>query len=172
MPYYQAGDYYQGDYYQAGGIFGSIGKVLGGVAKSALNLTPIGRVISSVAPVVKQLVAPSVRPRPTGLMIAPPTPLTLPVENKPGIIGAAQRFFPGGATGLQVSLPMTGAMGVPAFGGGFGFRRRRINVTNVKALRRAGRRVKGFLKLARRLGALPISTSRKGKLYKAKRRKC
>lgn len=178
MPYYQAGDYYQGDYYQAGGIFSGIGKVLGGVAKTAFNLTPIGRAISTVAPVVKQLVAPSVRPRPTGLMIAPPTPLTLPVENKPGIIGAAERFFPGGGTGLQVAVPMMG------FGGRNGGRpghfkkdgtwtdraRPRMQVTNTRALKRAGRRVRGFLRIARQLGALPVGTGKGKKLFKRRRR--
>jgi len=49
----------------------------------------------------------------------------------PGIVAAGQRFFPGGETGY---MP----------------RRRRMNVGNVKALRRAMRRQEGFVKLARR----------------------
>lgn len=40
---------------------------------------------------------------------------------------------------------------------GVRLRRRRMRVTNVKALRRAGRRVHGFQKLARKLGALPVA---------------
>ena len=64
---------------------------------------------------------------------------------KPGIRGKLERFLPGGETGY---LP-----------------RRRMNVTNVKALRRAGRRVRGFLKLAIRLGAIPLNRG-KGKLYR------
>jgi len=47
--------------------------------------------------------------------------------------------------------------GVPTFFSGVGFRRRgrRMNVANVKALRRAGRRVEGFVKLAKSLIAMP-----------------
>ncbi len=48
----------------------------------------------------------------------------------PGVIAAGQRLFPGGATG-------------------FAPRRRRMNVGNAKALRRAIRRTDGFVKLAR-----------------------
>src|SRR6266850_523222 len=41
MPYYNAGDYYgRGDYYQAGGIFGSIGKFFGGIARKAVSFIP------------------------------------------------------------------------------------------------------------------------------------
>jgi len=50
----------------------------------------------------------------------------------PGLRGLGQRMVPGGATGY------------------FQPRRRRMNVGNVKALRRAMRRQEGFVKLARR----------------------
>jgi len=53
----------------------------------------------------------------------------------PGIRGAAERFFPGGRTGLQVGVQR---------------KRRRMNVTNDKALRRAIRRQAGFVKLAKK----------------------
>lgn len=141
MPYYQAGDYYQGDYYQAGGIFGSIGKALKKVAGTALSLTPVGRVAQAVIP---QLAAGPSFPKVTGFQ----APMVIP---KPGFGGVIERFLPGGESGYMVPT------------------RRRMNVTNVKALRRAGRRVRGFLKIARRLGALPVGTSSKGKLFKKKR---
>lgn len=142
MPYYMAGDYYQGDYYQAGGIFGSIGKFLGKAAKTvagtALSLTPAGGIAKALIPSLSG-----------GSVVGTPRPL-IPV---PGLTGIGQRLVPGGASGFML-------------GGG----RRRMNVTNVKALRRAGRRVRGFLKLARRLGALPVGTSGK-KLFKKSRRR-
>lgn len=60
------------------------------------------------------------------------------VEPVPGIPGAVQRFLPGGRTGFRV-----GPDGRPV-------RRRRMNVANAKALRRAIRRQSGFVKLARK----------------------
>jgi hypothetical protein len=67
MPYYAAGDYYKGDYYRAGdnyaagGLFGTIGKVLGGAAKAIVGATPVGRalaLIPSSAPQIMGLAAP------------------------------------------------------------------------------------------------------------------
>jgi hypothetical protein len=59
------------------------------------------------------------------------------VQRVPGIKGLAQRIVPGGKTGLMVE-------------GGERKRRRRMNVTNDKALRRAIRRQAGFVKLAKK----------------------
>ena len=143
MPYY-AGDYYRGDgNYAAGGLFSGIGKVLGGVAKG-----------------VGKLVVGAAKATPIGQVItaALPAPvlkvpgLAPPLVPKPGFTGFAERLIPGGESGFMVG------------------RRRRINVTNVKALRRAGRRVRGFLKLASRLGALPVSRGKSKKLFKRKSR--
>jgi len=146
MPYYGAGDYSRGDYYRggdyyrAGGLFGSIGKLLGGVAKTVIGATPVGAVANALVP---SFVAPTVRPKPTGLQIVP----------EPGLTGFVHRIAPGGSTGYMI-----------------GGRRRRMNVTNVRALRRAGRRVRGFLKIARRLGALPVSGGKGKKLFKTRRK--
>lgn len=149
MPYYQAGDYYQaggyyrGDNYAAGGFLGGIGKALGkvvrGVAGTALSLSPIGGVAKSLIPGLT-----------SGSLANTPRPL-VPV---PGLAGFAERIVPGGASGYML-------------GGG----RRRMNVTNVKALRRAGRRVRGFLKIARRLGALPVASGKGKRLFKVRRKK-
>lgn len=141
MPYY-SGDYYRGDgNYAAGGIFGTIGKALGKVAKTALSLTPIGRVAGAVLPALSRPSMPTI----TGF--APPT-----IVPKPGFGGALERLLPGGESGFMVA------------------KRRRMNVTNVRALRRAGRRVRGFLKLASRLGALPVSRAKSKRLFKRKSR--
>ncbi len=64
-----------------------------------------------------------------------------PVGRVGGIRGFAQRAVPGGATGFQVDVGLDGRP-----------RRRRMNVGNAKALRRAIRRTDGFVRLAR--GAL------------------
>jgi hypothetical protein len=144
MPYYSAGDYYTGDYYRGdnyatGGIFSSIGKFLGGAAKTVLGATPVGRVVGTA--LIPSLGAPQIAGLAPGRIM--PTP---------GLRGTAQRLFPGGASGYELG------------------RRRRMNPLNVKALRRAGRRVKGFLKIASRLGALPVHRGKGKRLFKAKRR--
>jgi phage terminase small subunit len=84
---------------------------------------------------------------PTITGFAPP-----PIVPKPGLTGVVERLLPGGESGFMVA------------------KRRRMNVTNVRALRRAGRRVRGFLKLASRLGALPVSRGKSRKLFKRKTR--
>lgn len=123
MPYYGAGDYYQGDYYQAGGLFSGIGKVLGGVAKVAAGFLP----------------GPAGTIARAGLdILAPKSRQPAPVIRTPGLTGLGQRLVPGGATGYEVDL--AAAMG----------KRRTMNVANSRALRRALRRVAGFGKLARR----------------------
>jgi hypothetical protein len=59
-----------------------------------------------------------------------------------------------------------------AFGGGDGTKRRRMNVTNPKALRRAIRRAHGFAKLARKVLSFPISKPPRGRpLFKKQGRR-
>lgn len=132
---YYRGDYYRGDYYR-GSIFSKIGKAIGKVAKTAVGLLP-----GPVGAIARTATS------------TPRAQLTL--GPGPGLPGLPTIGF-GPATG--------GTMMVPKRAGGFGGSRR-MNVTNVKALRRAGRRVRGFLKLARKLGALPVNQKGK-KLFK------
>ena len=66
-------------------------------------------------------------------------PTSRPITRVPGLRGAAQRLVPGGRTGFQVGADGTVRP-----------RRKRMNVTNDKALRRAIRRTSGFVKLAKR----------------------
>jgi len=128
--YYQAGDNYgrAGNYaYQAGGIFSSIGRVLGGVARVAGGLLPgpvgtIARVAGGV------LGGAAVGRALTGAFPSPPGG-QIPV---PGITGFIQRTLPGGATGFMSAG------------------RRRMNPMNVKALRRASRRLDSFARTARK----------------------
>jgi hypothetical protein len=139
MPYYSAGDYYRGDYYQgdnyaAGGLFGSIGKFIGGVARTVIGATPLGGVVNALVPSFN-------RPQIAHIQ--------QPIVPVPGLTGFGQRLIPGGASGYMVA------------------RRRRLNPLNIKALRRAMRRAKGFEKQARRVGTY----FNPGKAYKLKGRK-
>lgn len=138
MPYYM-GDYYRGDYYR--GDFWSKAKKR--VIKGATKL------LQYAAPAA----APIIAATPVGRVAAPVIKGIARVAKSP-----AGRTVAAGA-GLTL-----GAMGVEAAlsGGGGGARfGKRINVTNVKALRRAGRRMEGFLRLAKSIEKkLPHTKSR------------
>lgn len=134
--------YYAGDYYRAGDNYAA-GGLFSFLGKAA-------KTIVKASPIgrIAEAVAPNI--------FTPPPVLQGfqgPIQPVPGLKGAAQRLVPGGASGYMVAP------------------RRRMNPLNVKALRRAGRRVKGFLKIARRLGALPVNRGKGKRIYAAPRRK-
>jgi hypothetical protein len=142
VPYYSAGDYYQGDYYQ-GDNYGAF--QAGGLLKS------LGKIVGGVARgvvgsipgvggVVNALLPQA--PRIQGLGSTQIVPV-------PGFGGAVSRALPGGESGFMVAP------------------RRRINPLNIKALRRAMRRAKGFERQARRVG----SFFNPGKSYRLKGRR-
>lgn len=168
MPYagMQRGNYAAGDYYsyQAGGIFGSIGKVLGGVAKVVGKVAP--GPIGSVASGIGKVLAPS---RGTALI---PAPMTLPTFGSPfgpaqvpktapgampvpGIVGIGQRLVPGGASGYQQAggpgWHLNKQDGKYGAAGTYYVRNRAMNPGNARALRRAIRREKSFVALAKRV---------------------
>ena len=150
MPYYRAGDYYRGDYYrgnyQAGGLFGGLGKVLKKVAGTALRAVPGVSLIKSAVDI-------------GSLLVNRQKPVRPQIDFSPDVDIPAFRGFAGPG-------PPVG------FGGGMlGGRRRRLDPLNVKALRRAGRRLKGFLRIARRLGALPVAGGKGKRVFKVARRK-
>lgn len=73
----------------------------------------------------------------------------------------------------SITRAMPGAGGIQTFDIASGFRRkryRRMNVANVKALRRAGRRVEGFVKLAKSLITVPGARA-KHPIKRARRRR-
>ena len=117
MPYHNGLIRAQGD----PGFFSGIGGIIGGIARRIPG--PIGLVAGAVLGGKGKKAAPPMLPgiRPT-----------------PGFIGAAQRFVPGGATGFEVD-PATGAICPKR-------KTRRMNVLNKKALTRANRRQRGFLR--------------------------
>lgn len=148
MPYYSAGDYYQGgDNYGAGDFLG-IGKFAKRLAGNLIGNIPI------VGGIAKTLL-----PGISGPTVA--RPMILGPVREPGVAGVIHRTVPGGKTGVgrYTKKGEYTERAIP-----------RMQVTNTRALKRAGRRVRGFLKIASRLGALPISRSGKGKLFKKKRR--
>lgn len=148
---------YQGDYMRSyvgdpgffGGIFGKIAKIGKGALAGALGAAGIGK-----RPPAQGI------PGPPGLVggripIGPGT--RTPVRFRPG------KLLPGGEPAFDIpGQPCPSNYHLAKDGSGRLVRNRRMNVANVKALRRATRRQKGFVKLAKR--SLPpgyrITTSR------------
>jgi len=159
MPYYRAGDYYRGDYYRgnyaAGGIFGSIGKFIGGAVKkvgSALvRATPVGAVISSLIPTYSR---PQIAPMAGNLpSFGPGTGMSVP---EPGITGGVHRLAPGGHPGYG-RYKKDGTWTERA--------RPRMDYGNMKALRRADRRAHGFLRAYTKAVRHFVAKAKPGKAY-------
>jgi hypothetical protein len=131
------GDYYRGDPFSLGGLVGGVLKGVGGIVKSVPG---VGTVIGGAMQGVGNIIAPSKLPTITGAGLMMPLPqagqgVVIPggtIVKKPGLGGIVERMLPGGETGYLIR------------------RRKRMNVTNPRALRRAIRRVSGFGKLVQR----------------------
>jgi len=154
MAYYQ-GDYVRGGYYRGDPFFGFLGKLvkgavgglLGGGSKTIIQQVPqLPGVVSKAGTVVR------------------------------GVGKIGQRIKPI----LRKGAPIAAAAGAGALIGrgtrgmmGGGRRHRRMNVTNVKALRRSIRRTQGFAKLAMRVIHIthPKKKGRFGGFRKARRKK-
>lgn len=136
--------YYQaGDYYRGDGNYAA-GGLFGFLGKGIKKVAGAVLGATPVGRVATALIPSMGTPTITGL--------TPPLVPKPGFTGFAERLVPGGESGYMVG------------------KRRRMNPLNVRALRRAGRRVKGFLKIANRLGALPVNRGKGKRLFKRKAR--
>ncbi|MHC4067806.1 MAG: hypothetical protein ACYSUI_25330 [Planctomycetota bacterium] len=131
MSYYM-GDYYQGDPF-LGGLFKKVAGTVRGAVGGFLRGGPVSAITGGVAGAIG---ARSRLGRPS--MTRLPVLRSTAVTRVPGIKGGLQRIVPGGATGLEV-LDTIGVR-----------KRRRMNVGNAKALRRAIRRMDGFVGLARK----------------------
>jgi hypothetical protein len=136
--YYQhgrRGDYYRGDPFSLGSFLGGLGKTVAGTVAGFAAGGPVGAILGGVGGLKGALGGGGAAiPMPGGSQpyggieasgFAEPGP-----KPKSGIVGAFQRLIPGGETGY--------------------LKRRRMNVTNPRALRRAIRRVSGFGKLVQR----------------------
>lgn len=143
MSYYM-GDYYAGDYRGGRGDpgFWSILKKVGGAAVGMIpGLGPASKVVGTVGGAITKLPggarAIEVLSRAKSGILKHPVLSGAAAAGAIGAMGAAR------GRGRPAALP-GGA------GGGFG-RRRRMNVCNPRALRRAIRRAAGFSKLAKRV---------------------
>lgn len=130
MAYLQS---YRGDYLAAyrgdPSIFGSIFKGIKGAVSGFARGGPIGAVAGGIRAITSRA---QPAPRAGGQRF----PGGLPILNMPGIPGFGRQPAPQGFRGKKTF--------------GEAPRRRRMNVTNAKALRRAIRRTDGFVKLARK----------------------
>ena len=153
MGYYgMRGDYYRGDYYRGDpGLLGSIGKFLGGAAKGLVGAATglltggPGGAIAGAARALLPKVTPTAATPGVGIMALPQLPpigvgQVGPLGGQQGLINV-QTFTQGGRPIVKTLDTATGK---------FVGKRRRMNVTNSRALRRALRRVAGFGKLAAR----------------------
>lgn len=91
---------------QAGGL----GGFLKGVARGAAGFL-VGGPAGAAAAVLPDIIGRGGGSSAPPGLVAPP-PMQLPVQRTPGILGAAQRFLPGGRTGYEVQVPANG-MGCP-----------------------------------------------------------
>ena len=126
------GYYMAGDYYAAGGILGNIWGGVKGAIGGFVKGGPLGAIGGAVSGAIGKPKGTSIISLPAGMPTMIPAGGT--IMKKPGITGAVERIVPGGESGYQV----------------VGARRKRMNVANPKALRRAIRREAGFVKLAKR----------------------
>lgn len=125
MPYYG-----QGDYYGQGGFMDILGTVAKGVTGFVTG-GPAGAAAAVLGP--KLFGGGGARPGGTGGFMGPLDPRRISI--RPGAM------LPGGMPGVSID-PVTG---MPRR------KRRRMNYTNVKALRRANRRMDGFVRETRKV---------------------
>jgi len=141
-----------------GKIFKGVGKVAGGVIKNVarpvLRATPAGRAISmagrAVGGIRKVLGSRAGKRARRALVRAGGAAATGAAFTGGGL--AVERLGQRGRPGMSGLEEFSGGRGSSLRGGGGGIRYRRINPANVKALRRAIRRVDRFKKLARAVG--------------------
>ena len=130
------GDYGGGGYGSVGdpGLFGFLGRVAGGIAKTVGGFVPgpAGMVLRKAGGLLTRAPArPQITPRQPGMQ---------------------QRFMPGAGTrpiSGQITRTTAVSAQVPQIAGAIRPRRQRMNYGNVKALKRADRRISGFVKVAK-----------------------
>lgn len=151
---YRQGLMARGDYYRGDGLFSFLGKAL----KTVAPILPLG--IGQAASVLGGVIS----PQRVAVNVARAQQFQNPIGGalppSPGFSG----FQMGGGVAIGTSYAKPGPK--RSFGALSPHRKgRRMNVTNVKALRRAGRRVKGFEKLARRFIGFASPKRPKGRMY-------
>ncbi len=163
MSYYR-GDYLRGDYYRGDpGILGAIGSVIGKVAKTAISLTPAGRIASTAISLGSSLLGSRASTGGSNLPVPIPPPQ---LPSFPGTgVGVTTATGPVTRGNVTVGVSPLGTVGIRVR------KRRRMNVANVRALRRALRRAHGFAHLANGVMSYTITGKhKKFSHFKAKRR--
>ena len=115
------------------GIFGFLGKAVGGIAGTLLKNSPVGIAAGAIGGAIGRKQAPTFT-RPGGAVGTTSTFIQQQVP-KPGVSGAIQRALPGGQTGFITVRK----------------KRRRMDPLNVKALRRSTRRLAAFQREAKKV---------------------
>lgn len=139
MPYYR-GDYYRGDYYRGDSIFKRIGRGLGGLATGG-----IGGAISGFFTEPKK-----------GGSAGPPAPPSGGIYDMPLVGGVAKKIRQATHPSERGARPKKGEPG---------YRGRHMNPLNVKALRRADRRARSFLRISRSVVRHYVAKQPKGRSY-------
>ena len=112
------------------GLFGSLGKLLGGAARMIPG--PVGAIAGILTGAKVKQASQSTVAMPGGGIPSGFAPQQVP---RPGILAAAQRAIPGGNTGMMTVRK----------------KRRRMDPLNVKALRRSTRRLSAFQREAKKV---------------------
>lgn len=194
MSYYM-GDYYRGDPFSIGGLLGGIAKTIGGVAGGLISGGPIGAIAGGVTAAATVLKGSSSITPP---FISPPAPVFpggaslmsagggpgRPIASFGGNLGpiSGGMQIGGGQPGTSVQAPGIAAKGYhvnKAALKGKPYKRlivknQHMNVANSRALRRAIRRGRGFVKLARRAAhafGFKVVSKGQGTRHAARRRR-
>lgn len=145
MPYYSVGDYYTGDYYEGDGLkglFGGIVRGIGGAVKGFITGGPAGAVLGGATALIKRPGPPQMMPTPTAFA-APVGALPPPPG---GTVIRRRSLGPGGIISKEETVVTSDGKVVTVKGK----KRKQMNPMNVRALRRASRRIDGFTRTARR----------------------
>jgi hypothetical protein len=154
------GDYVKGYYRGDPGLFGAIGHVLGGAVGGFITGGPLGAIRGAITGTVKGAIS--------GTRAAT---LAAGGDESAYTPKLRARHAAVVARGRGIGQPMPGVgPGVMGPGGGVrGYigsgRRRRLNPLNVKALRRADRRARSFLRITRSIVKHYVAKAPKGKSY-------
>jgi len=202
MPYYSAGDYYQGDNYAAGGILGTIGKALGGAVKGFVTGGPLGAIRGAVTSIqggraatvggTKGIVAPipqgSALPG-TGVQVQLPSigkggvdmgGIAIGTFGSPsGTMGVATMAGPNGKgclAGHHINRSTSYPQGGKVEAGTACVKNRHMNPLNPRAASRAMRRLSGFSRAANSVEKMIVKLARRsaprGRAVSRGRSKC
>lgn len=152
---YRQGMMARGDYYQGDGLFSFIGKAL----KTVAPILPlgIGTAASAIGGVLGGSSSTAQKAR------TPPLVMQSPIG---GSLPPSPNFYGIQAGGVKVGVQTNTQRSASAqLVGAGGKKRRRMNVTNPRALRRAIRRARGFEKMARKVLGFTSPRKPKGRVY-------